>query len=176
MNYEPTIDAISNDEHLRILLPLPMQLSNTINTTLQAITENALDDGRDFVGAMLDDVIAESGLGAASEGDQAPNYFLPLFRPVQKVDCTWGGLSGHAFSSLIDDAYSQIASSLEIKPLQGTLRINRKTVCDQDSMLFEAFTTESVLEAVALKAAMTLPALLLQKLHASPKYKNISHV
>ena len=35
--------------------------------------------------------------------------------------------------------------------------------------LFEAFATESALEAVALKAAMTLPALLLQKPHAKSK-------
>ena len=167
-NYECTIDATSNDEHSRTLLPLPMQLSNTLDTTPEAITENALDDGPDFVGAMLDNASAEPGLGAASDGDQALNYSLPFFRPVQGAGYMWGGLSGHVFSSLIDDAYSQIVhwrSHLFKVPSRST----GKRFMAEIARLFEAFAIESALEAVALKAAMTLPALLLQKPHAKSK-------
>ena len=145
-----------------------MQLSNTFNTTPEAITENALDDVPDFVGAMLDDIIAEPGLGAASDGDQAFNYFLPLFRPVQEADYTWGRWSGHVFSSLIDDAYSQIVhwrSNLFKVPSGST----GKWFVAEIAYLFEAFAVESALEVVALKAAMTLPTLLFQKPHAKFK-------
>ena len=69
------------------------------------------------------------------------------------------------FSSLIDDAYTQIAhwkSNLFKVPSGST----GKQFVAEIARLFESFATESVLEAVALKAAMTLPALLLQKPHA----------
>ena len=38
--------------------------------------------------------------------------------------------------------------------------------------LFEAYATESPIEAFAIKAAMTMPALLLQKPHAKSKTRD----
>ena len=61
------------------------------------------------------------------------------------------------FSSLIDDAYTQIAhwkSNLFKVPSGST----GKQFVAKITRLFESFATESALEAVALKAAMTLPS------------------
>ena len=80
----------------------------------------------------------------------------------------WGDLSGQVFSNLIDDAYSQIAhwKANLFKVPSGSIG---KQFVAEIARLFEAFATESALEPVALKAAMTLPALLLQKPHAKSK-------
>ena len=176
-NLESTIDAASDGEHSRTLLPLPMPMrqSTTPDATPEAIAESAPDGSPDFdfVGAMLDDVIAapsstDSGSGSESDVDQAPNYSLPSFRPTVGTDYIWGDLSGQVFSSLIDDAYTQIAhwkSNLLKVPSGST----GKQFVAKITLLFESFATESALEAVALKAALNLPALLLQKLHAKSK-------
>ena len=94
-NLESTIDVASDGEHSRTLLPSPMRQSTTPDATPEAIAESAPDDNPDFdfVGAMLDDVIAApsstgSGSGSESDVDQAPNYFLPSFRPTVGTDYT----------------------------------------------------------------------------------------
>ena len=139
------------------------------------LAESAPDDSPDFgfVGAMLDDVIAapsstDSGSGSEPDADQALNYSLPSFRPTTGTDYIWGDLSRQVFPSVIDDAYTQTAhwkSNLFKVPSGST----GKQFVAEITCLFESFATESALEAVALKAAMTLPALLLQKPHAKSK-------
>lgn len=73
----------------------------------------------------------------------------------------------------INDAYSQIVHwkhNLFMIPsgAQG------KRFVGELARLFNAFASESALEAFAIKAAMTMPALLLQK--PSTKSKSIDHV
>ena len=72
------------------------------------------------------------------------------------------------FTNLIDEAYSQIVHWRPnlFKVPSGSCG---KQFVAELARLFEAFTTESALEPVALSAAMTLPALMLQKPHAKSK-------
>ena len=93
---------------------------------------------------------------------------LPLFRPAPGTDYVWGEMSRETFTTKIDAAYSQIVhckSNLFKVPSGST----GKKIVAELSHLFEAYSTESNLESVALTAAMTLPALMLQKPHAKSK-------
>ena len=108
--------------------------------------------------------------GSSSESgiDQICNYSLPSFRPMVGTDYKWGDLSGQVFSSSVDDAYNQIVhwrSNLFKVPSGST----GKRFVAEIAYLFEAFATESAMEVVALKTAMIMPALLLQKPHAKSK-------
>lgn len=86
-------------------------------------------------------------------------------------DATWQTRTGQEFSDVINDAYSQIvhwkhnlftvASGAQGRHFVGGL-----------ASLLSVFVNESALEAFAVKAAMTKPALLLQKL----KSKSLEHV
>ena len=69
---------------------------------------------------------------------------------------------------MIEGAYNQIVhwKSNLFKVPSGSM--GKKFVAEL-SRLFEAYTTESGLESIALTAAMTLPALMLQKPHAKSK-------
>ena len=77
-------------------------------------------------------------------------------------------MSGQEFSDAIDDTLLS-DSSLETKPIQVLSRANGKHFVAELAHLFEALVEESAFEAFALKAAMTLPALMLQKPHAKSK-------
>ena len=85
----------------------------------------------------------------------------------------WKTRTGQEFSDDINDAYSKIVHwkhNLFMIPsgAQG------KRFVGELARLFNAFASESALEAFAIKAAMTMPALLLQK--PSTKSKSIDHV
>ena len=173
-NQDPASDAGPEQEHSQRLSPSLMSPSTTITatataTTLEAETEKDLDSP-DFV-AMLDDVItvpSSHDYSFESEVHQAHGGSLPSFRPAIGTEYTWGDLSGQVFTSLIDDAYSQIVHwrSNLFKVPSGS---SGKRFVAELSRLYEAFATESALECVALTAAMTLPALMLQKPHAKSK-------
>ena len=87
---------------------------------------------------------------------------LPQFNPMSSDSATWKTRTGQEFSDDINDAYSKIVhwkhnlfmipSGAQCKRFVGEL-----------ARLFNAFASESALEVFAIKAAMTMPALLLQK-------------
>ena len=98
---------------------------------------------------------------------------LPRFNPMSCDNASWQTRTGREFSDAINDAYSQIVHwkrNLFMVPsgAQG------KRFVGELARLFNAFANESALEAFAVKAAMTMPALLLQK--PSAKSKSLDHV
>lgn len=122
----------------------------------------------DFV-AMIDDVSTTPLSPGSISESEAPNCSLPSFRPTLGTDYTWGDLSGQVFTSLIDEAYSQVVHWRPnlFKVPSGS---SGKRFVAELAHLYEAYATESALEPVALTAAMTLPALMLQKPHAKLRY------
>ena len=97
-------------------------------------------------------------------------YYLPSFEPLPDPDYRWNDLTGPEFSNAINDAYNQL---VHWKP--NLFRVpsgsNGKKFVSELARLFQAFADASALETVALKAAMTLPALVLQKPHAKSKVR-----
>ena len=96
---------------------------------------------------------------------------LPSFRPMICDKAQWHNLNGQEFVTLITSAYQEI---VHWKPnhfmipsgAQGKHFVNKLV------HLLNAFATESPLESFAITAAMTMPALLLQKPHARSKSKD----
>ena len=81
---------------------------------------------------------------------------------------TWGDLSGQEFTSLVNEVYSQVVHWRPnfFKVPSGS---SGKQFVAELACLYEAFTSESALESIAMTAAMTFPALMLQKPHAKSK-------
>ena len=68
-------------------------------------------------------------------------------------------------------------SSLEAKPVQSTSGKAGRTFVQELSRLFQAYAESSALEGVAMKSAMIMPALLLQKPHSRSKTKeHVKHL
>ena len=97
-------------------------------------------------------------------------YSLPPVEPMSEPNYHWNDIAGPEFTKVIEDAYNQI---VHWKP--NIFRIpsgsSGKKFVSELAQLFQAFADASALESVALKAAMTLPALVLQKPHAKSKVR-----
>lgn len=93
---------------------------------------------------------------------------LLSFKPVSSMHSIWGDLSGEDFMKAIDDAYAQV---VHWRPNRFNVSSGPrgKQFVAELAHLFDAFPAESDLEAIALKAAMTLPLLILQKPQAKSK-------
>ena len=88
---------------------------------------------------------------------------LPSFvRIADNLNFVWGDVDGATFSSLLDQVYNEIVHwRRNIFPLP-TGGGGKMFVCEL-SRLFNAYYPGSSLEGIALKAAMSLPILILQK-------------
>ena len=84
------------------------------------------------------------------------------------MNSSWGDLSGEEFTKVIDDAYAQVVH-WRSNPFKVPSGACGKQFVAELTRLFNAFASESDLEAIALKSAMTLPSLMLQKPHAKSK-------
>ena len=107
--------------------------------------------------------------GLQPEVHQSPNYCLPPFKSTLGSDqFKWGDVPGQKFTNLIEEAYSLIVHWRRnlFKVPSGS---SGKQFVAELARLFNAFTTESAMESIALTAAMTFPALMLQKPHAKSK-------
>ena len=113
--------------------------------------------------AMFDDVITDINTDTLVE-----TRTLPSFEPVPSVTSSWRDISGEKFSKAIDDAYTEVVhwKHTFFKVPSGAWG---KQFVTELTRLFNSFATESDLEAIALKAAITLPSLMLQKPHAKSK-------
>ena len=103
--------------------------------------------------------------------DRTPLHSLSAFKLMSCPNCTWGDLSGQEFSNALDNAYS-----LTVHWRQNVSKVpsgssGKHFVCEL-ARLFEAFATKSALEPFAMTAAMTFPALMLQKPHAESKTRD----
>ena len=96
------------------------------------------------------------------------SHSFPSFRSTSCSNTMWQDLTGEEFSTAIDNAYSRIVHWRQnlFKVPSGACG---KCFVGELARLFEAFANESAYEAFAIKAAMTLPTLVLQKPNAKSK-------
>lgn len=89
-------------------------------------------------------------------------YTLPPFSPAHPSDFTWGEMEGAKVVADIDVIYSEIVHWRHnlFKIPSGK---QGKMFVHEMARLFNAYAEASSLEGVAIKAAMVLPALVLQK-------------
>ena len=75
------------------------------------------------------------------------------------MTASWGDLSGEEFTKAIDDAYAQV---IHWRPNLFKIPSGAcgKQLVTELTCLFNAFVLDSEMESIALKAAMTLPALM----------------
>ena len=139
-------------------LPMPLSSRHTSPTTRNLPDVHTTRDPSD---AIFDSPSSVS----LTTVDRTPPPSLPAFKPMSCLNCTWGDLSGQECSNALDNAYSLTVNWRPnlFKVPSGSS--GKHFVCEL-ARLFEAFATESALEPFAMTAAMTFPALMLQKPHA----------
>ena len=98
---------------------------------------------------------------------------LPPFSPSNAPNFMWGpsSISGSAFCKQIHHAYSSIVHwqhNLFLVPYSSA----GSHFVTELAKLYESFGSASAMECIALKAAMVLPALLLQKPHMRSKSRD----
>ena len=103
--------------------------------------------------------------------DIAPE--LPAFCPAAEPIFSWGHLTGPEFAKLLDTTYDEVVHWRRNCFSVPLGRAGRAFV-NELSRLYLAYGTASALEPVALKAAIVLPILLLQK--PSKKSKTKEHI
>ena len=116
----------------------------------------------------------------ASVGQSSLRAHIPellRFVKAQAPKFSWAepgssaSISGGEFSSRIDTAYEALLSWRRNLFQLPSGKAGKSFVAEQ-ARLFEAFAAGSVLESVALKAALVMPALLLQKPSSTSKAKD----
>ena len=98
-------------------------------------------------------------------------FDLPPFPPLDLDQVfTWGSTDGISFTKDLDDAYTAVVRWKRnlFKVPFGNLGRN---FVSELARLFREYANNSALESVALKAAMTMPSLLLQRPHNKSKEK-----
>ena len=96
---------------------------------------------------------------------------LPPYSPSSQPTFTWGQLDGRDFSRAITTAYDEVvhwSRNLFLVPSGN----GGKDFVTELARLFRSYAEASALESAALKAAMVMPHLLLQKPFASSKAKD----
>ena len=95
---------------------------------------------------------------------------LPPFKETTCDNTKWQDLSGQEFSVAIDEAYSQTVHWIPNLFMLPSGNCGKQFIGEL-AKLFNAFAHESAHEAFAIKAAMTMPALL-QKPHSNSKTRD----
>ena len=98
---------------------------------------------------------------------------LPPFIPLERTCFSWADLDGSEVVEIINEAYTEIVHWRRNVFAVPSGEAGKKFVTEL-ARLFQAFADRSALEQIAIKAAMIMPALLLQKPH--PKSKTKDHV
>ena len=106
-----------------------------------------------------------------TQGNAITEDHLPPFEYAQTPNFTWGRKSAQEVSIAIDDIYMEIVHWKRnlFKIPSGK---QGKSFVAEVACLFQSYADASALEAVALKAAMILPALILQKPFRKSKSKD----
>ena len=96
---------------------------------------------------------------------------LPPFVPISTPNFRWGDVDGETFACSINRSYEVIVHWRRnlFKIPSGKAR---KAFIRELTRMFRAYADGSALESVAMKAAMVMPALLLQKPHPRSKAKD----
>ena len=101
---------------------------------------------------------------------------LPQFSPITATNFHWGDMTGEEFSQTINTYYEEIVHWKKniFKIPSGKAG---KAFVIELARLLRSYSDDSAMEGIALKAAMTMPALLLQKPHTRSRAKeHTSHL
>ena len=90
--------------------------------------------------------------------------------PKQECEYTWGNADGAAFKAALEETYAEVVHwrrNIFMVPSGAA----GKEFVREISRLFDSFTQQSALEAISIRAIMTMPHLLLQKPDVKSKAK-----
>ncbi|MCY4641269.1 MAG: reverse transcriptase domain-containing protein, partial [Gammaproteobacteria bacterium] len=129
------------------------------------------DGGVSFEEASDPTDICEDRNGHSRVSDEERIKDLPLFREMALPNFMWEEIDGERFAHSIDCCYEEIVHWRRnlFKVPSGKAG---KSFVQELTRLFRAYANGSALECIALKAAMVLPALTLQKPHPNSKAKD----
>ena len=115
--------------------------------------------------AILPAILTPANLTSATAAD------LPPFVPISTPNFRWGDVDGETFACSINRSYEVIVHWRRnlFKVPSGKAG---KAFVRELTRMFRAYADGSALESVAMKAAMVMPALLLQKPHPRSKAKD----
>ena len=116
---------------------------------------------------VITDAILDSNVDVADDLSSSWTHF-PLFDVMCALNFIWGNVRGETFTHSVTCCYDEVVhcrKSLFKIPLA---KCGRAFVSEQ-ACLFHAYATGYALECVALKAAMIMPILLLQRPYAKSK-------
>ena len=102
-----------------------------------------------------------------------PSHQLPPFTPAESAHFTWGMLKGEEVISTVGRIYEEAVHWKRNIFSVPSGPAGKKFVLEM-ARLFQAFADKSALERIALKAAMVMPLLVLQK--PNPKSKARDHI
>ena len=159
----PNNDSPSADSEMRLLPNNHAQAEEFEMNTLAPSSRQHSD-----AGGMLLEMLHDPHCVTASAIEARP---LPPYKPMSHKSSSWQDISGQEFGTSIDDAYSQIVHWIPNLFMLPSGNCGKKFVAEL-ARLFEAYATESPIETFAIKAAMTMPTLLLQKPHAKSKTRD----
>ena len=114
--------------------------------------------------------IASDPGDVSDELNVTTSYELPPFSEMSASQFTWGNRDGASFTVAVENAYNQAVHWRQnlFKVPSGKAG---KQFVKELARLFQAFSDQTPLERIALKAAMLMPMLLLQKPHTASKAK-----
>ena len=98
---------------------------------------------------------------------------LPTFTPASSKAFKWGAIDGPSFGDSLNAVYAEIVHWRRNVFNVPSGKAGRE-FCGELARLLQCYSDGTAQESIALKAAMTLPALLLQKPHHASKTKDHS--
>ena len=173
----PALDPSERQQQKNSPAPVPAPLGQHQHTSLhiraQEQERNSLDDEDNaIVRYAADQEVLD---GAELTRDTTPTSDnisvipnLPQFKEMTCNQAAWQDISGEEFSKVVNEAYDQTVHwipNLFMVPSGST----GKKFIGELVKLYDAFASESSYESFAIKTAMTMPALLLQKPHSKSK-------
>ena len=106
----------------------------------------------------------------SDELNATTSYELPPFSEMSASHFMWGNRDGVSFTDAVDKAYNEAVHWKRNLFMVPSGKAGKQFVKEL-ARLFQAFADQTPLERIALKAAMLMPMLLLQKPHATSKAK-----
>ena len=140
--------------------------------------EKSVDEHEDNLPGTLDgnvlinDAIPDSNVGMADDLSSSWTRF-PSFDVLCAQNFIWGDVPGETFTHSVTCCYDEVVHWRKFLFKIPLAKCGRAFVIEQ-TRLFRAYATGSALECVALKAAMIMPILLLQRPYV--KSKDSDHV
>ena len=129
------------------------------------------DQPQDASDSMAARASATSTSEAAVATERGEMYSLPSFSVAQEPNFMWAGVDGVSFTDAVDSTYTEVIHWRRNVFKVPSGKAGKAFVAEM-SHLIRAYAEGSTLETIALKCAMIMPALLLQKPHKTSKAKD----